>query len=218
MATTPVDVAARYRILAAAFSSKVEAVGSDQWDLPSTCAEWNVRDLVAHVATTEHAMLKPVHIEASLSIDAGTDPAGAWREVRDVIQGVLDDPGLAGREYDGMFGTTTVGQTINDFGGFDLVVHGWDLAHSTGQDDTMPADEVERVLAMTDSLGDMLRTPGICGPEVPVGPDATATAARTARPHRLSRLRRCSGASRRRPCQVPTAAPGTRSSSCWRRR
>jgi len=173
MSPTPVDFAARYRTLAAAFTSKVDAVHPDQWDLPSTCADWNVRDLVAHVATTEHNMLEPVHIEAPLSTDADTDPAAAWREVRDVIQAVLDDPEQSGREYDGMFGTTTVGRTINDFGGFDLVVHGWDLARSTGQDDTMPAAEVGSVLAMTDSLGDMLRTSGVCGPEVGVGADAT---------------------------------------------
>lgn len=37
----------------------------------------------------------------------------------------------------------------------------------------MPAAEVESVLAMTDSLGDMLRTSGVCGPELPVGADAT---------------------------------------------
>ena len=173
MSTTPVDFAARYRTLAAAFTGKVEAVRPDQWDLPSTCAEWNVRDLVRHVVTTEHDMLKPVHIDAPLSTDVDADVVAAWYELRGIIQGVLDDPGKAGLEYDGMFGSTTVGQTINDFGGFDLVVHGWDLARSTGQDDTMPAGEVESVLAMTDSLGDMLRTSGVCGPEIPVGPDAS---------------------------------------------
>jgi len=111
MTTTTVDFDARYRTFAAAFTSKVEAVHPDQWDLPSPCAEWSVRDLVTHVLTSEHDMLNPVHTEAPLSIDATLDPAGAWREVRDLIQDVLDDPDRAGLEYDGMFGTTTVGQT-----------------------------------------------------------------------------------------------------------
>lgn len=174
MATTPVDPASRYRSLAAAFTSTVEGVRPDQWDLQSTCAEWNVRDIVRHVITTESDMLGRVHIDSALSVDVDTDPVGAWHELRDVVQGVLDDPAKAGLEYEGMAGTTTVGQTVNDFGGFDLVVHGWDVAHSTGQDDTMPVEEVESTLAMTDALGDMLRTSGVCGPEVPVGPDATA--------------------------------------------
>lgn len=172
MTTSTVDPA-RYRTLAAAFTGKVEAVRPEQWDLPSTCAEWTVRDLVRHVITSEHDMLKPVHVEAPRSADVGSDPVAAWHELREIIQGVLDDPAKSGLEYDGMFGTTSVGQTINDFGGFDLVVHGWDLAHSTGQDDTMAADEVDSVLAMTESLGDMLRTSGVCGPEIPVGADAT---------------------------------------------
>lgn len=173
MSRTPVDFADRYRTLSAEFTGKVEAIRPDQWDLPSTCAEWSVRDLVRHVVTTEHDMLKPVHIDAPRSTDVDTDTVAAWHELRGIIQGVLDDPDQAGLEYDGLFGTTTVGKTINDFGGFDLVVHGWDLAHSTGQDDAMPADEVETILVLSDSLGDMLRTSGVCGPEVPVGPDAT---------------------------------------------
>lgn len=37
----------------------------------------------------------------------------------------------------------------------------------------MPPDEAEKVLVTTDSLGDMLRTSGVCGPEIPVGADAT---------------------------------------------
>jgi uncharacterized protein (TIGR03086 family) len=172
MSRTTADFATRYRTLAAAFTGKVEAVRDGQWDLPSTCADWNVRDIVRHVITTEHAMLERVDIDVPLTADVDTDPVGAWHELRDVVQGVLDDTAKASLEYEGMGGTTTVGQTINDFGGFDLVVHGWDLAHSTGQDDTMPADEVEAVLEMSESLGDLLRSSGSCGPEIEVGPDA----------------------------------------------
>jgi len=174
MATTPVDSSTRYRTLAAAFNDKVEAVRPDQWDLPTTCEDWNVRDIVRHVVTTEHDMLDRVDIDAPLTVDVDTEPVAAWHELRDVIQGVLDDPDQANLEYESMGSTTTVGRTIDDFGGFDLVVHGWDLAHSTGQDDTIAADEVDRVLAMSDGLGDMLRSSGVCGPEIPVGPEATA--------------------------------------------
>ena len=35
--------------------------------------------------------------------------------------------GLPRREYDGFFGRTTIGATLDNFYGFDLVVHGWDL-------------------------------------------------------------------------------------------
>ena len=172
--TTTTDHADRYRRLAAEFTRRVDAVRPDQWDLPSTCEEWTVRGVLEHVITSEHAMLGPVDLTTPLTIDIAVDPAGAWAELRDLIQGVLDDPAKAGREYDSMFGRTTLSQTMNDFGGFDLLVHGWDIARSTGQDDALPADEVEVVLAMTDQLGDMLRSPGVCGPEVPVGDDAEA--------------------------------------------
>ena len=62
--------------------------------------------------------------------------------------------------------------TIDRFLGFDLVVHGWDLARATGQDETMDPAEVERIWGMAESLGDNLRRSGVCGPEIPVSGDA----------------------------------------------
>ncbi len=55
----------------------------------------------------------------------------------------------------------------------DLLVHGWDIARATGQDETLPAHEVTRVYADAVSLGDNLRSEGVCGPAVEVPDDAS---------------------------------------------
>jgi uncharacterized protein (TIGR03086 family) len=100
------------------------------------------------------------------------DPLGAFRSARADIEKVLDDPALADSEYDGMLGRTSVGHTIDRFLGFDLVVHGWDLARATGQDATIDPAHVERIWTAAQGLGENLRRPGVCGPEVPVPADA----------------------------------------------
>ena len=57
--------------------------------------------------------------------------------------------------------------------GFDLVVHGWDLARATGQDETIPEPEVDRILAFVDRMGTAtMRDNGVTGPEVAVADDA----------------------------------------------
>ena len=166
------EIAARYRELADAFQTKVANVGPDQWSNPSPCEEWDVRDLVGHVVDVHGMLLGPLDREVSPGPSVADDPIGAFKAARADVEAVLDDPALAGYEYDGLLGRTTVGTTIDRFLGFDLVVHGWDLARATGQDETMDRGEVERIWGMAESLGDNLRRSGVCGPEVPVSADA----------------------------------------------
>jgi uncharacterized protein (TIGR03086 family) len=168
------EISTRYRRLAADFTRRVDAVREDQWANQTPCSEWSVRDLVAHVVTTERdvptwAGLEPLPLSASPE----DEPAAAWAQVREQVQALLDDPARAGVEYEGAFGPTTIGQSIDAFLGFDLLVHGWDIARATGQDEALPADEVRRVLAMAEGLGDNLRRGGVCGPAVPVPADAS---------------------------------------------
>lgn len=166
------EIADRYRELADAFEAKIDAVGPDQWADRTPCAEWDVRALVGHVVEVHGMLMGPLDRKLSPAPSVADDPPAAFRSARADVETVLDDPALAGTEYDGMFGRTTVGETLDQFLGFDLVVHGWDLARATGQDEQIPPAHVERVWAGAQGLGDNLRRSGVCGPEVAVPPDA----------------------------------------------
>lgn len=93
-----------------------------------------------------------------------------------IVEAVLDDPELAGIECDTAAGRMTVAQQIDEVVSDDMVLHGWDLARATGQDETMDLDDVERLWLATTALPSELlekyRTPGALGPGVEVfGPE-----------------------------------------------
>ncbi|MGH3098937.1 MAG: TIGR03086 family metal-binding protein [Streptosporangiales bacterium] len=166
------EIASRYRKLAAEFTRHVADVPEEHWEDPSPCAGWTAGDVLRHV----HDFHQHLPEYAGLSLDLPTSvddrPLDAWVEARDAMQALLDDPERAGAEYDGMFGRTSVEQTVDQFVNFDLLIHGWDIARATGQDETLPADEVKQAYEGAVALGDNLRRDGVCGPEVPVSADA----------------------------------------------
>ena len=166
------EISGRYRDLATEFTRRVAAVPADRWGDPSPCAGWTALDVLRHVIDTHRTMPGWAGLSLTLRKSVDDDPLGAWDEARDSMQALLDDPERAGLEYNGFFGPTTVEQTVDRFLGFDLLIHGWDIARATGQDETLPVHEVHRVYEDVLSLGDNLRRDGVCGPEVSVPADA----------------------------------------------
>jgi len=103
----------------------------------------------------------------------------AFRSARADIKAVLDDPELAATPCDTPMGSMAAEANIDGVVSEDMVIHGWDLARATDQDDTIDPDEVERMWPSVQTIGPELRTPGafghgivVFGPEVKVSADA----------------------------------------------
>jgi uncharacterized protein (TIGR03086 family) len=167
------EISERYRRLAREFGRRVDAVAADGWDAPSPCPGWTARDVLRHVLDSHRNMPRHAGIEVQLTRSVDDDPHGAWVEARDAMQALLQDPERAGKEYDGYFGRTSVERTVDTFLGLDLLVHGWDIARATGQDETLPEEEVVRVHQDALGLGETIRMDGACGPPVELGTDAS---------------------------------------------
>ncbi|MDQ3985484.1 MAG: maleylpyruvate isomerase family mycothiol-dependent enzyme, partial [Actinomycetota bacterium] len=43
------DLVAQFKKAVEEFDRRVEQIRDDQWELPTPCSEWNVRDLVGHL-------------------------------------------------------------------------------------------------------------------------------------------------------------------------
>jgi uncharacterized protein (TIGR03086 family) len=169
-------IADRYRRHADGFERKVAAVRPDQWSNQSPCEAWNARDLVGHIIDMHGYMLQPGDRGLSPAPSVKDDPLAALKSARRDVEAVLDDPELAGIECDTPNGRMPVEQQIDEVVSDDMVLHGWDLARATGQDDTMDPEDVERLWSITTAipaeLMEKYRTPGAFGPGVEVfGPE-----------------------------------------------
>ena len=172
MTPTLNDTAQRFLARADQFAAIIDGVG-DQAEAPTPCDGWTVRDIVQHAVETERAFLDQRDLSLSEQPDL-TDLANGWHSHADAVVAVLARDGVAEQEYDGYFGRTTIAATMADFYGWDLVIHGWDIARATGQTWSLPDAEVAAMNATADTWGPALHSEGVCGPEVTVAADAPA--------------------------------------------
>jgi uncharacterized protein (TIGR03086 family) len=166
-------VAERYGRLADDFGATVRGVRDDQWDAPTPCADWDVRALVAHVTNNGGVFLGLIGEPAPDLPPIDVDLVAAWQVADAAVRDTLADPDRANREYDGYFGRSTFAAAVDSILCFDLIVHRWDLARATGQDETLDPGDVATVFEAAKGFGDSLRSSSVCGPALdpPAGAD-----------------------------------------------
>jgi uncharacterized protein (TIGR03086 family) len=168
------DVSSRFARLAAQFSARVDAVPAGAWDNPAPCEGWVARDVVRHMVEWVPGFLSStlgIELPAGPSVDE--DPAGAWHALADGIQGILDDPAVATRTFTHEhIGEQTVEQAIDMIVVGDVLIHTWDLARATGQDETLDAEQVHQMASGMEAFEDAIRNSGQFGPRVEVAADA----------------------------------------------
>ncbi|MEV6411519.1 TIGR03086 family metal-binding protein [Kribbella sp. NPDC051718] len=170
------QIAERYRRRADAFEQKVAGVRPEQWENQSPCEKWSARDVVEHVVVMHGVMLRPAGRVLETSVQ--DDPLAAFRAARTAVEAVLDDPELAAQDCETPAGRMTAADQIDRVVSDDLVLHGWDLARATGQDETMDPVDVERLWASNSAIPpeviEQYRTPGAFGPGIEVfGPEVS---------------------------------------------
>jgi uncharacterized protein (TIGR03086 family) len=167
------DVAQRYRRLSARMTELIAAVPDDAWSRPSPCEGWTAGDLVGHLIDVHGRFQSLVGRKLVEHPPVDENPLGAWEAVRDQMQADLEDPSRRDEEYDGRLGRSSFGQSVDGFICFDLVVHGWDLARATGQDDTIDSADVQWVSAMVERMGDVMRSNKVIAEPLQPAPDAS---------------------------------------------
>jgi uncharacterized protein (TIGR03086 family) len=165
----PVDLYRRATAQAIRVARRVEA---EQLGGPTPCAAWSVQDLLDHLTSgTEYLLAAldqrepaPLQRTTARNFEAG---------VADVLGG-LASPGALSRMCLSPLGFEwTVGQAVA--GTFmDVLIHTFDLARATGQDERLDPELVVACAAMfLPEMPERGRQAGIVGPAVEVGPDAS---------------------------------------------
>lgn len=165
--------AARYRTLTDRFAAVAARLDRADWDAASPCEGWTARDVVAHVIATQRDFLEGRGIDLGAGPDVGAAPDGAWGTHTAVVAARLEDPAVADAPYEGMFGPSTVGETLLAFYGFDMVVHRWDVAAAAGQPAAFDEDEMDALDGSIAAFGEHLYGEGICEAPVEVAADAS---------------------------------------------
>ena len=160
-----------YTQRAAGVQDALDAIGPDAWDAPSACDGWTGRDVVAHLVDSQRDFLGSHGASLGARPDLAA-PADAWREHADEVRGVLEQPGFADQEHESLGSTTTVGATLGSFHAFDMLVHRWDATVADGRAYQFDDEALDSIEAFTARMGDMIHSPGVCGPALEVGPDA----------------------------------------------
>lgn len=168
----PQDPASRYDRRNTPLVRVVDAVPDDAWDAPSPCDGWSATDVLQHLVDTQRTLL--LTNGASLPDPApvvAQGPALAWRTHSEAVARALADPRVGEAPYETPFGVSTVGQVLDDFYGFDMVVHRWDVARATGGNTSITDAELDTLDAAADGWGERLYGDGICSGPLEVGAD-----------------------------------------------
>ena len=136
-------------------------------DAPTTCDKWDVRMLMNHMLQTQRYFVGSARGEnVALTPDPpdllSGDPCSDFKQARDETLQTFGAPGTI--EKTG----PALGIAFSD-----QLLHGWDLAVSTGQDATMPDGLPEAAYGMIHGRFTDEQRKGVFKPEVVVGTGAS---------------------------------------------
>ena len=173
------DMVELHRRACAEFGSRVEAVGSGDWESPTPCTDWDVRALVAHIVD-ECRWTPPLlagrtiaEVGDELAGDPlGDDPVGAWRAaVAEAMSAVTAaDPD---RIVHLSFGDFPAGFYVTQVS-VDHLIHAWDLARGIGADERLDPELVDVVAEWFADQEATYRSGGVISERKPVPDGADA--------------------------------------------
>ncbi len=167
------EVSERYRAIATDFTARLDGVRTDQWPTQTPCSEWTATDLVGHVIGVHRGMLAGLDGSEPAEVDLGGDLTAQWRDATAAVLAALDDPATASKVITaGPFGEQPFETVVGRIVCTDTLLHTWDLAAATGQDDTLQPDAVAKSMAFLEPMDSQIRFPGGFLPKIEPAPDA----------------------------------------------
>ena len=156
----------------------VAGINADQWGHDSVCQGWDVRELVTHIVSGNLWVPELVGgksiAEVGDRLDGdvlGDDATAAYDVSASVAAAAFREPGAMERPVGVSYGPVP-GELYCGHRFLDVLVHGWDVATSTGQDATLPPDLVDGCWEVVTPQQELLAGSGMFGTTVAVPEDA----------------------------------------------
>jgi uncharacterized protein (TIGR03086 family) len=169
-----------YRLAQDGFEKVLTAVRPDQWDAPSACTEWTVRDVAGHVIWGQHQMRAWATGEDFTeragapgaphpAVMTGADPVATWRAARQASVASLTEEALGRTTSIVGIGEVPLGAVVTLLI-TDFTAHTWDVGHALGVD--VQLDPALVSVAFDWARANVVRRPGFFGPELTPPADA----------------------------------------------
>ena len=168
------DLNTLYHRSVESWADRVNGVRADQWDGPTPCRDWSVRDLANHV-TYENLWTVPLLEGATIEevgdrFDGdvlGGDPHQAWKQASEEAVAASAQSGALERTVHLSFGDFPgreyVSQVLTDH-----VIHAWDLARGIGANDRLEAELVDFAYSYLEPQAEAWRAGGAFGERIEV--------------------------------------------------
>jgi uncharacterized protein (TIGR03086 family) len=152
---------------ASSWSAEKVAGAAGNLDAPTPCDQWDVRALLSHMIQTQQFFSGSAQgKEVTLSPDppnlVGDDPVGNFERAREEVIDVFSEPGVVEK----------TGPSLS-IAFSDVLLHGWDVARATGQDESMPDGLAQAAYDTVHGRFTDEQRKGVFKPEVRVGEDAS---------------------------------------------
>ena len=172
------DLAELFERSVGEFDSRVQAIEDGQWDSPTPCSDWSVRDLVNHLVYED--LWAPPLFEGKTIEEVGDrfegdvlgdSPRAVWDSAASAVIAVVREPGALDRTVHLSSGDTPASRYVVELLN-DHVIHAWDLARGIGADDKLDPELVDFLYDKMKPVEDSLKDSGAFGGKVSVPDDA----------------------------------------------
>jgi uncharacterized protein (TIGR03086 family) len=151
---------------ATAWTATKVAGARSHLDAATPCDEWSVRRLIDHMLAAQE-MFAAGASGGTIAPPTGPppdlvrgDPAAQYERARKATIDAYAEPLVLAGTVKGVSGDVPAMQVVG-IAFCDQLIHGWDLARATGQDDSMPAEFVAVAWQLLDGqIPDAARGPG----------------------------------------------------------
>jgi uncharacterized protein (TIGR03086 family) len=164
------DLNTLYHRTVECWATRVNAVREDQWQDPTPCAEWTVRDLVNHVAGED---LWTVPLMQGQTLEQvgdrfdgdqlGERPVPAALDAAKEAVSVVAERLPRGEKVHLSYGDEEPGEYVRQLAA-DHLIHAWDLAAATAGDRRFDPALVTEVAAWFAEREELYRAAGVVGP------------------------------------------------------
>ncbi|MEV7121710.1 TIGR03086 family metal-binding protein [Kitasatospora griseola] len=161
--TTVLDLYAR---ISDDFTALLVGCPPDRWEEPSPCPGWTAWDVAAHVIGNHRRALAGLAGSDYESPSRGEDLLTAWHSASDEVKTTLLDPSRAATMLGDDFGNMPFAAFVNRMACADTLIHTWDFARATRQNERLDAEAVQLATEMLTPEDSDIRLPNAYGPKV----------------------------------------------------